>query len=210
MPEQRSNPLEPLTAIAKLTSWLVYVLALLAVMLVLFGPGGLVSGGGLRTACVDSAGTLSTTGITDPFPVREGVRVSSASADVCLDEPATGLWLASTAQRWVWLLWCAGAVLLLMRFLRAAALEGPYADSVPRRLRVLGWYLPAAAVATAALAGMARATLLNGMFETEVSWTALWSAEFPLWTLFAGAAALTLARILSLGTRMREDLEGTV
>ncbi|WP_344420104.1 hypothetical protein [Amycolatopsis minnesotensis] len=208
MARQR-NPLEPLTGIARISSWFVYVFALLGIMLVLFGPGGLVSGPGLRTTCVDSAGSLSVTGGTG-FPLKPGARLSGASAEACLDHASTGVWLSGFADRWIWYLWAAGALALLLRFLRGAALKGPYDQAVPGRLAALGWYLPVAAAVVAAVAATARSTLLGAAFESPASWTSLWAGAFPLWSAFAGAAALTFARILRIGVRMHEDLEGTV
>lgn len=203
------NPLEPLSGIARISSWFVYVLALLGIMLVLFGPDGLVGGTGLRTTCVDSAGALSTTGLTG-FPLKPGARLTGASAEACLDHASTGVWLSGFADRWIWYLWAAGALALLLRFLRAAALKGPYDQAVPGRLTALGWYLPVAAALVGAVAATARSTLLGAVFEGSVSWTSLWADDFPLWSALAGAAALTFARILRIGVRMHEDLEGTV
>ena len=127
-----------------------------------------------------------------------------------VDHASTGVWLSGFTERWIWYLWAAGALWLLLRFLRAAALKGPYDQAVPGRLTALGWYLPVAAAIVATVVALARSTLLAAMFESSASWTSLWVGAFPLWSAFAGATALTFARILRIGVRMHEDLEGTV
>ncbi|WP_020670378.1 DUF2975 domain-containing protein [Amycolatopsis nigrescens] len=197
--------LEPLAGIARVTSWAVYTLVLLGVLLVLFGPGG-VFAGGLRTVCTQGP---FTSGVGTPF-ARDGVQVKGATFEACTDSPGTGMWLAEAADQWLWLVWLAGALLLLLRFLRTAAEDGPYSAAVPGRLRALGWYLPLGAAAVAAVLAVAETTMVNGMFTTTTGWSSRWGGQFPWWTVFAGAAALTFARILRIGVRMHEDLEGTV
>lgn len=98
-------------------------------------------------------------------------------------------------------------MLLLLQFLRTASQEGPYADTVPFKLSVLGWFLlvggPLSTVLEAVSGDYLRSTLAA---DTRSDWL----AAFPGWAVVAGIAALTFAQILRVGVRMREDLEGTV
>jgi hypothetical protein len=103
-----------------------------------------------------------------------------------------------------------GALVLLLRFLRTAAQEGPYATTVPGKLSVLGWFVLAGGPISTLLFALSqhflRTSLLVGLSSSD--WLTRWT--FPWWPVATGAAALTFAHIMRIGVRMREELEGTI
>jgi hypothetical protein len=118
------------------------------------------------------------------------------------------------------------ALLLLCRFLWGAVRPGLHSPVAPGRLRTLGWFvLVAGPVADAVsyffeyeLAG----DLLKGApgywqggavpdFNVEYSaWLQELQSRFPWWCVFAGVAALVVAKLLRIEVRMAEELEGTI
>ncbi|MEZ0106132.1 hypothetical protein ABH920_000113 [Catenulispora sp. EB89] len=99
-----------------------------------------------------------------------------------------------------------GVVLIAFLALAAAHRKGLYTSGFATRLRFLGWFLVADSVLRPAVEHYAArklwATLAAGPIDHR--WAVLWIY------LFAGLALLSLARIMRVGTEMREDLEGVV
>jgi hypothetical protein len=91
--------------------------------------------------------------------------------------------------------------------------HGPFAVGVSRRLRVLGWFVLAGALATVAGESAARAWFAATVVGHPVSVVTyvsndVLSSLVPL--LLIACGLFTLARIMRAGTRMHEDLAGTV
>jgi hypothetical protein len=89
--------------------------------------------------------------------------------------------------------------------------EGPFAPRVAGILRFLGWFVPAAWLAAQVAHNLASAYFLASA-ETEPVPAAddAFSGLSVLMPLLAACTLLTLARIMRVGSRMRDDLTGTV
>jgi hypothetical protein len=74
---------------------------------------------------------------------------------------------------------------LLCFFLWGAVRPGLHSPVTPGRLLVLGWFV-----------------LIAGPVELQM--------RFPWWYVFAGVAALIVAKLLRIEVRMAEELEGTI
>ena len=77
-------------------------------------------------------------------------------------------------------------------------------ERIAARIRLLGWFL---------VASIVRPTI--EVYASHKLWATMADSSMPrvepVWTLlFAGLALLSLARIMGVGTAMREDLEGVV
>jgi hypothetical protein len=81
-------------------------------------------------------------------------------------------------------------------------------------MRVLGWYIIAGSVLAAAIAQLATVLLLGALVTPRpegIGWVAVAAIRVlvPVPAL-AGAALLTFARIVRLGTAMDDEIQGTV
>lgn len=108
-------------------------------------------------------------------------------------------------------------VLYLMIFgltgwlLLVARREGPFVPTVCRLLRFLGWLVLVGSVIVAIGQNLAQAYFLATATASPVPVAAdALNGAFLGVPLLAGCALLTLARIMRAGSRMRDDLEGTV
>lgn len=98
-------------------------------------------------------------------------------------------------------------VLLTYLVLRQAERFGLYSSGMATRLRVLGWFLVAESVLGPTIKVYANRKLwitMASSTSSEIQWNPEGTA------LFVGLALLSLARIMRVGTAMREDLEGVV
>lgn len=107
------------------------------------------------------------------------------------------------------------AVFVLVAWLLLVARgEGPFVPRVHRMLMVLGWLVIAGSVVASVAHGVAGAYFLASAVTVPVpvkddALSALYDAVLSV-PVLAGCAVLTLARIMRAGSRMRDDLEGTV
>jgi len=201
------DPLEPLMT----ANWIVLMLLALgfvvAIVAMPFGHGQLL-GLGRVDICMstDGVGSADATGLKDFVRPHPGVGVGTADVHLCTDTPSAG-------QRWWYTLeifpTTATAIVVALAtylVLREARRNGLYTPGIASRIRFLGWFLVADSVLRPSVEVYAShklwAAMADGSMPTE------WS---PVWTfLFAGIALLSLARILAVGSAMREDLEGVV
>jgi hypothetical protein len=107
-------------------------------------------------------------------------------------------------------LFALGALALLLRFLRTASQEGPYAATVPGRLSALGWFVliggPVSELLFAVSRHFLRSSLISGVPSS--GWLTEWLAAFPWWSTATGAAALIFAYLLRIGARAHQDVKG--
>jgi hypothetical protein len=199
------NPLEPLQTF----SW--FVLCLLGLGLVA-GVVGLVTGQGVilgwghASICVTTAGTGASAAMPWDLHPHAGVSLGAADIELCARTPSAG-------QRWWYSLeelpgTATAIVVALTTYLtlRLAQRHGVYTPGVAARLRFLGWFLMADSVLRPTIELYASHKLWASM--TDGPMPTLWNPVWPL--LFAGIALLSLARIMGVGSAMREDLEGVV
>lgn len=145
-------------------------------------------------------------------PLRAGAALTSEGTGVCAGSPSPPRQFAYLGHRIPQALFALGALVLLLRFLRTAAQEGPYTSTVPGRLSALGWFVLIGGTVSALLFALSQHFVRNSLLVGVPSWDWLtrWGGAFPRWSIATGAAALTFAHILRIGVRMREDLEGAI
>ncbi len=201
------NPLEPLATF----NWMVLCLLVIGfaggVILTLFGSGSILGWGHSAYICVSTQGMSANTA-GGPFDLHphSGVGVGSTGLRLCADKPSAG-------QRWWYTLenlpgTVTAIVVVLITFLalRLAQRHGLYTPGIASRLRLLGWFLVADSVLRPTIEVYASHKLWATM--ADASMPTQWDPVWPF--LFAGLALLSLARIMRVGSAMREDLEGVV
>ncbi len=146
--------------------------------------------------------------------VRPGTSVSiNGTLQACALRPGTGQRLLYTLMSLPGLLVWVSVLLLLWLVIRQADRTGPFTRQVAVAMRRLGWLVIIGSAAAAAVRGFALDKLLNTMLVTQDHFGDTLSEPFhallPV-PVLAGAALLTFARIIRLGTDMDADLRGTV
>lgn len=197
------NPLRPLTGVTRLITW-VFGIGALVIVIANVAALGWLPGTGTTPTCVqlgDHAGSPT-----------EGARTTPGGTSVCVDSPSAAQRIADIGDQVPQALFALGALALLLRFLRTASQEGPYAAAVPGRLAALGWFVliggPVSELISVVSRHFLRSSLISGVSTSD--WVNEWLAAFPWWSTATGVAALAFAHILRIGTRMQEDLEGTI
>jgi hypothetical protein len=99
----------------------------------------------------------------------------------------------------------------LLALLRTAERRGPFHPRTARAVRRLGWWL---------LLGMPVAVVLRAIGATRLYATVavapvrpldwVYEIHLPYAAVLTGAAVLTVARLLRVGSGMREEIEATV
>lgn len=141
------------------------------------------------------------------LPVGKGVDASSSAARLCQEGPSVGQRAADLGSELPWLLFGFVALLLFSRLMDAVVREGPFTETVARRLSVLGWSVTVGTPLAGLVVGWSQSWLVDSMAPNvglgpEVSG--------PQVLILAGLTALIMGRIMREGVRMREDLEGTI
>jgi Protein of unknown function (DUF2975) len=106
----------------------------------------------------------------------------------------------------VWL----GVLFLLWRLVRTAEQSGPFTEPMARLLRFTGWFIIAGSIAASAAQGAATDALLSMKLQGQDSFADAVPLPGAVVPVLAGVVALTFARIVRAGSRMAEDLQGTV
>ena len=202
------NPLEPLASV----TWLILGMGVLAMVVqaiqTVLGSNSFLGWGRDAWVCVRTLGVSS----SDPNPgdpfmqPRAGVIRNIPGYEFCTRSPSTGQRFWYMAETLPGTLTVLGAILALYLLLRHAERHGLYAPGIASRLRFLGWFLLAVSVVRPAVETLARAQLLASMSHGGASI----NPQIPWMVGLAGIAALSAARIMRVGTAMREDLEGVV
>ena len=202
------NPLEPLATFNWMVLCLVILFFIADVITTLLGSGSFWGWGHKADICVtdtgisggDDAGASS---FVKPHP---GVSLDNQGLRLCTSAP-------STAQRWWYtmeylpgMMTLVVVVLTTYVALRQAQRHGLYTPGFASKLRFLGWFLVAAALLSPTIATITSRELWATMADSErsIEWNVTWTYLFP------GLALLSLARIMRVGSAMREDLEGVV
>lgn len=153
----------------------------------------------------------SSSGAADVFTPEKGAEVGSVPR-YCATDPSTYQRLLDHVGGLLSLALLAAGLLLLNRLLQGAAKEGVYTLRTASRLRALGWLLLIGSLMAATVQAGAEAALLATLAQDATfsvgSWFQIW--EPPYLALFTAVGLVTFARIIRVGTRMQEDLEGVV
>ena len=201
------DPLEPLMTVSGMLLRLLALGFVAGVVAMPFGHGE-VLGWGRVDICVSTEGMGGgdTSGLTGFLRPHAGVGVASTVLQLCTTHPSTG-------QRWWYTLeslpTTATVVVVALAtylMLRQTQRHGLYTPGTAGRIRLLGWFLVADSVVRPTVELYASHKLWATMADSSMP--TQWS---PVWAfLFAGIALLSLARIMGVGSAMREDLEGVV
>ncbi|MFI9235657.1 DUF2975 domain-containing protein [Streptomyces sp. NPDC053079] len=141
------------------------------------------------------------------LPVGMDVEASSSATRLCQDGPSVGQRAADLGGELPWLLFGSLALLLFSRLLKAVLLQGPFTDTVARRLSVLGWFVAVGTPLTGLIVGWSQSWLVGSMAPVVGSGP---TVSGPQVLVLAGLAAVIMGKIMREGVRMREDLEGTI
>jgi hypothetical protein len=202
------NPLEPLASFTWLLMTLLVFGFALAVFTTLFGSGSILGWGHDAYVCVSSTGfgDGDAKGSLPFIHPHAGVSADSPGLRLCTASP-------SATQRWWYTLenlpttvtFVALSVATFL-ILRHAERHGLYAPGVASRIRFLGWFLIADSVLRPVVEVIATRRLWASMADSSapIQWNVVWTF------LFAGLALLSLARIMRVGSGMREELQGVV
>jgi hypothetical protein len=207
-PRRNRNPLEPLAS----ATWLILGMGVLALVAGVFatalGHGSFLGWGHDASVCVKTSGLSSSIPESDHplFQPNTGVSMSSTGYQFCTSSPSMGQHFWYAAESLPETLTVLGAALSLYLLLRHAERNGIYSPGVAVRLRFLGWFLLGVTVLRPAVETLARVRLLASMVNGPMAA----APQIPWLIGLAGLAALSAARIMRVGSAMREDLEGVV
>jgi hypothetical protein len=201
------NPLEPLRSITRPVFILVLACYAFGAFHTVIGKAN-IFGLGSSTACVDAPNVAYPMTVTLP---GRGVSVYSAGATLCVERADAGQHALAAVIGILGPALFLGALFLLYRMLREAERAGVFGDRVGGRLRTLGAFLVLGSLVAMVIKGSATAYFVasvSGVDSGRPFGVTFW--QWPLPTLLAGLGALTFARIMRVGSRMRADLDGTV
>ncbi|MFJ6573727.1 DUF2975 domain-containing protein [Streptomyces sp. NPDC091292] len=192
----------------RLTRMLASVAWGLAVLCGLFVIGVGVSHGVDDGAVCVETGFWANASVADETPVGKGVEASSSATRLCQHSPSVGQRAAELGGRLPWPLFSSLALLLFSRLLKGVMEDGPFTDTVARRLTVLGWFVTLGTPLAGLVVGWSQSWLVGSMAPLVGSGPAITGPTAPL--ILAGLAAVVMGKIMQQGVRMREDLEGTI
>jgi hypothetical protein len=195
---------------------LILAAGLLAIVLIfaVFGQIQLF-GLGSGPACSGArANGIALTATAGPLAhLRAGVTSGGGQILLCASHPTTGQRLL-VAMTWVpTVAFYLAVVLLLGQLLRVIRSGGPFAVTVARRLRFLGWFVLAGSLVVTAGQSVAQSAFASTVITGSVP-AASHAADAGIDVIFVplliACGLLTLARVIRAGARMSDDLAGTV
>jgi hypothetical protein len=195
--------------------FILIVAAVLVGIVLIFAVFGTIQLGGLGSGPACTGVRLD--GITVAGPavahLRPGATSSASQITLCASHPTVGQ-RALVSLTWVpaVALYLA-VVLLLAQLLRAVRTAGPFAVTVARRLRFLGWFILAGSVIVAAGQSAAQSAFASTVAAGDVpavGHAVSAGIAFLLVPLLIACGLLTLARVIRAGAQMSDDLAGTV
>lgn len=145
--------------------------------------------------------------LADHLPIGKGVDVSGSATRLCQDGPSVGQRAADLGGELPWLLFGSLALLLFSRLLKTVLLQGPFTDTVSRRLSVLGWFVAVGTPLAGLVVGWSHSWLVDSMAPIVGSGPTI---SGPQVLVLAGLTAVIMGKIMREGVRMREDLEGAI
>jgi hypothetical protein len=195
--------------------FILVVAAVLVGIVLIFAVFGTIQLGGLGSGPACTGVRLD--GITVAGPavahLRPGATSSASQITLCASHPTVGQ-RALVSLTWVpaVALYLA-VVLLLAQLLRAVRTAGPFAVTVARRLRFLGWFILAGSVIVAAGQSAAQSAFASTVAAGDVpavGHAVSAGIAVLLVPLLIACGLLTLARVIRAGAQMSDDLAGTV
>ncbi|MBO3748138.1 hypothetical protein J5X84_18855 [Streptosporangiaceae bacterium NEAU-GS5] len=198
------DPLQPIASAAYMLFWFPAILIGLALAATILHKGDLSYFGLNRPICVD--GQASRPGIDVTFPGARPGTYGVTLQRVCDESLDAGQTFWVLIGRIPGFVLTMGAFFLLWRLTVHAAKDGIYASPVAGRVRFLGWWLTAGAVIAPVAESFANFRR-DGTLVDEPTWQ---GPDISLPILLTGLGLITFARIMRIGVRMSQDLEGTV
>jgi hypothetical protein len=195
--------------------FILVVAAVLVGIVLIFAVFGTIQLGGLGSGPACTGVRLD--GITVAGPavahLQPGATSSASQVTLCASHPSVGQ-RALVSLTWVpaVALYLA-VVLLLAQLLRAVRTAGPFAVTVARRLRFLGWFILAGSVIVAAGQSAAQSAFASTVAAGDgpaVGHAVSAGIAVLLVPLLITCGLLTLARVIRAGAQMSDDLAGTV
>ncbi|MDI3403426.1 DUF2975 domain-containing protein [Streptomyces cavernicola] len=158
------------------------------------------------SVCVET-GFWANASLKDGLPLGDGVDASSSAARLCQEAPSIGQRAADLGGQLPWLLLSTLALLHFARLLNSVLEQGPFTDTVARKLTALGWLIAVGTPVAGFVVGWSHSWLVGSMAPIVGSGP---TVSGPLVLILAGLAAVIMGKIMREGVRMREDLEGTI
>ncbi len=131
---------------------------------------------------------------------------------LCASHPDTVQRLAGLLAAWPSVILWVGFLVQIRGLLRIASQPGGlYSLPTAARLRRLGWFLTAGALAAAIIQTAANLViLLSQIHYPGLNWFQPDKLHLSVSALLAGLALITVARVMRVGVTMREELDVTV
>jgi len=141
-----------------------------------------------------------------------GAHASLGSVTICANNPTSALRLAGLLVAWPYTVLLLIFLFRLSGLLKAASLPGGlYSPVTASRLRMLGWLLTLGGLAASIIQSSARIVIFTSLIHYR--WRGQFEPgqiSFSFTTLIVGMTLITVARVMSLGVKMREELDVTV
>jgi hypothetical protein len=210
MSREPADPFQPISAVVRLLLWFCGLIFVVAALLTVFGHANLFSwrSDSVCVIAVNPPTALSTAGL------KPDVSGGVTGIDICTKTPSVGQRLLSTLDQAPDPLLFIGVLLSIWLLIRDAERHGLYTTSMATRLRGIGWLLLLGGLAVMIIQGEAASCLATSMLEptpeTGAPWLDLDYWQVPTVTLLTALGVLSFARIMRIGSVLREDLEGTV
>jgi len=216
MTTQRSRLTEPLGSVTAIFGGVLLLVAAASAVFTVAGSGSF-GGFGDATICATQPDTVyggsewtSHLGIA----ARPGATVSiNGTLQACALHPGFGQRVLYTLMSLPGALVWGSVLFLLWLVIRGARRTGPFTAQVAAAMRRLGWLIIAGSAVAAAVQGFALDQLLNTMLVAQDHFGDVISepihALLPV-PVLAGAALLTFAHIIRLGTDMDAEIKTTV
>lgn len=212
-PRPQSNPLQPITGTVGCAAPLILVLLALSLLVpqATWGNGPVCATVAPADMSVWPGGTVSMA----LYNVAPTAHAAVASASICADHPTATLRAAGLLATWPYLILWLVFLWRLRALLKSAARPGGlYSPATASRLRSLGWLLASGGLAASIIESAANILIFTRVthFPGAGAW-AWWQPaqiNFSFTTLIAGLTLITVARVMVLGVKMREELDVTV
>jgi hypothetical protein len=213
--ERRRKLTEPLSTITIFFGTLLLIAILAGAAFALAGSGSFGGfGGGLVCATQPNAGYDSAGTAHPGVSARPGASIEiNGTLQACANHASIGQRILETMTSLPGLLVWGCVLFLLWRMLVAAGRTGPFTTGAATAMRRLGWLIIVGSVVAGAVQGFALDQLLNTMIAPRDDFgDAITGAVHGLLPVpaLAGAALLTIARIIRLGAEMDDEIQGTV
>jgi hypothetical protein len=209
----RANLTEPLESVTAFFGMLLLFAVLAGAVLVLSQRGTAP----LSSVCVSPPSVSMSNGSWQPvsgFTARPGAALMvEGRLEGCLTHPGAIQWLLYYLMLIPSVVVWVGVIVLLWLMMRTARREGPFTPRVATAMRRLGWFVLGGSVIASVIHAVALSQLIVTMMNSPSpyvgpAWDAVRGvAPVPL---LAGAALLTLARVIRLGSAMDDEIKATV